>query len=242
MVDFDLPTIEIDLQKLPHRPGDDRGQQESRPAIIPAAALEFAITSGPDHQQTEQALACTPLPEDPTDFFVFHLAAFSAVKDFGGLPRLGLVEPHLLGSKLLYPVETARPIVGAETEFDVLARAGDQLHPLHHGREDGAVAEAAIHRQQQNPFGGATGVEGGAQTVHEVYETGREIVELLSSPIPLPFLLQRRERLGSLSPAGFSLASFAFGKFAARPLDHRDLLESDGPGAGANLGPAKQQI
>src|SRR5271155_1541198 len=195
MVDFDLPTIEVDLQELAHRPGDDCSEQESGPAIIPTATLQFAITSGSDHQQTEQPLACAPLPEDPADFFVFHLTAFSAVKDFGGLPGLGLVEPHLLGSKLFYPVETARPIVGAETEFDVLARAGDQLHTLHHGCEDGAVAETAIHRQQQNLFGGATSVEGGAQAPHEVYEAGREIMQLLSGPILLPFLLQSRERL-----------------------------------------------
>lgn len=151
-------------------------------------------------------------------------------------PRPGVVEPHLLGREFFYTVEAAGTGRGAETEPDVLAGASDQLDALHHDRKDGTVAEAAIHRQQQNLFGGAAGIEGGAQPAHQIHETGGEIVSLLDGPILLPFLLQWGEGLGP-----FPLASLALGEFSTGPFDHRDFLKSDGQGAGADVGPAKQR-
>src|ERR1022692_3270010 len=101
MVDLDLPTVEVDLEELSHRPLDHRRQQVSGPTVIVTAAEPFAIASRSDHQQPQCALAGSALPVNSADFFVLHLAAFSAIEDFGGFPGSGRVQPDLFGSKLL---------------------------------------------------------------------------------------------------------------------------------------------
>src|SRR5258708_4937451 len=236
MVDLDLPTVEVDLEELAHRPVDDRGYQVGRPTVIVTTTEPFAIAGGSDHQQTQRALASSALPEDPGDFFVLHLATFSAIEDFGGFPGSGVVQPDLLGSELVLAVEATGSGFGTEAELDILAGASDQFNTLDYRGKDGAIAETAIHRQQENLLGGAAGVESSAQPAHEIHKTGREAMRLLGGPILLPFQFQRGERARA-----FSFGRLTFGKSAARMLHHRNLLKSDGQSTGADLGPAEQR-
>src|SRR5258708_35635078 len=108
MVDLDLPTVEVDLEELAHRPVDHRGQQVGRPTVIVTTTEPFAIAGGSDDQQTQRALRSSALPEDPGDVFVLHLATFSAIEEFGGFPGSGVVRPVLVGKAVEVAVEATR--------------------------------------------------------------------------------------------------------------------------------------
>src|ERR1039458_9964059 len=57
MIDFDLPTVEVDLQQLLDGMLEIGGQQESRLAIIQLAALTLAVGSGRHYLQSQWAPA-----------------------------------------------------------------------------------------------------------------------------------------------------------------------------------------
>src|ERR1035441_2775853 len=81
VIDFDLPTVEIDLQQLLDGILEIGGQQESRQAVIQLAALTFAVGSGRHHQQSQwtSARAAFPLHHRHLD-----LDRWSAGKPAGG--------------------------------------------------------------------------------------------------------------------------------------------------------------
>jgi hypothetical protein len=97
------------------------------------------------------------------------------------------------------------------------------------------MTEAAVHRQHEDLFSGAAGVEGGAQTAHQIGETGGQVVDFLSGSILFPLRFQRGEGLGAFPGKPCACAWGACGG----AFDHRNFLESHGQGTGTDLGLAK---
>src|ERR1035441_2424298 len=207
MIDFDLPTVEVDLQQLLDGMLEIGGQQESRLAIIQLAALTLAVGSGRHYQQSQWAPARAALPVHPGHLFVAYFSPPAPIEDFGLLPSPLLILPHLLGSEFLGAVKAAPPLRGSPAQHRILARAGDQLGAIPRGAEARAVAETAVAGQHQNLLLASGQIQFLAQLAHHPHEALREVVLFDGLLIFLPGL-----RFG----------------FARRLLDPGHFLEADG--------------
>lgn len=91
-----------------------------------------------------------------------YLPAQAPVEDLGQLPRTSFVLTHLLGGEDLGGITAAGTGRGGQTQASVFASTGQEFDAFQGGFEEGAVAEAAIHDEQQEASSGAQSIELGA--------------------------------------------------------------------------------
>src|SRR5260370_477316 len=89
MVDFNLPTIEVGLQKLFGSQLVVVAQQVCLLPVIAPPLFSLAIGRGREHKEPQKPPTTSPLPEHLADFLEANLAVFRAVKDFGLFPGDG---------------------------------------------------------------------------------------------------------------------------------------------------------
>src|SRR5262245_10334079 len=150
MIDFDLPTVEIDLQEGTGRGGHRGGQQIGRFAIVEAAAFAFAVRSRSNHEQTHRTSARSSLPMNSGEVFVTNYAPITAIKDPGLFPGQSIILTHLFGSELDLVVEAAASGRCTEAERCVPASAGQHFRSFNRGTKDSAVAETAVGCEHEN--------------------------------------------------------------------------------------------
>ena len=125
MIDFDLPSVEIDLQEGLCVVEEIGGEQIGGISIIQLAALAFAAGSGRNDDEPQRLSACATLPIDKIDLFVAHDAPFASVEDFGGVPGDGVVFAHLLGAELVDVICKSLAVIKASETVCAVPRATD---------------------------------------------------------------------------------------------------------------------
>src|SRR5580704_9468327 len=85
MIDFDLPTVKIDLQQRLDGTGEIGRQQIRRIAVIHALALGLVVGRWRNYNHPQRARLGAALPQYALDFFIANLAALAAIENLGGL-------------------------------------------------------------------------------------------------------------------------------------------------------------
>lgn len=124
VIDFDLPSVEIDLQEGLCVIGEIGGEQIGGVSLMQLAALAFAIGRGRNDDEPQRQFARASSPVEVIDLFVGHDAPFAAAEEFGGAPGDAVVFAHLLGGELVDVVKSAR------TRRCVFARLGVLAGPF----------------------------------------------------------------------------------------------------------------
>src|SRR4029077_10441046 len=142
--DFNLPTIEVSLQKHFGNQPVVVAQQVGLLPVIAPPLFSLAIGRGREHKEAQKPAATSPLPEHLADFLEADHAVSGAVKDFGLFPGDGGVMIDLFGREGLFAVIARASTLVGKTEPQVFASPGDENGAIESLTERGFVAEGAI--------------------------------------------------------------------------------------------------
>src|ERR1700681_2900398 len=141
MVDFDLPTIEVGLQKFFGPQPVIVAQQVGFFAVIDIACFSLAIRDGRHDKEAQKPSTASTLPEQLADFLVADPAVFAAVKDFGLFPRdSGIFIDQFGTEELCCIIATTLPLMG-KTEPQVFASSGNEDSAIERLAEGSFIAE-----------------------------------------------------------------------------------------------------
>src|SRR4029077_20589022 len=144
MVDFNLPTIEVGLQKFFGAQLVIVAQQVGFFAVVEMACFGLAIRDGRHDKEAQKPSTASPLPEHLADFLEADPAVFGAVKDFGLFPRdSGVFRDRFGTEKLCSIVATTLPLMG-KTEPQVFASSRNEDRAIQRLAEGRFIAEGAI--------------------------------------------------------------------------------------------------
>src|SRR5712672_3350313 len=144
MVDFNLPTVEVGLQKFFGPQLVFAAQQVGFFAVIDIACFSLAIRDGRQDKEAQKPSTASPLPEQLSDFLVADPAVFGAVKDFGLFPRDSGVFIDRFGTEELCSIIATTLSLMRKTEPQVFASSRNEDRAIQSLAEGRFIAEGAV--------------------------------------------------------------------------------------------------